>query len=96
VASFLVRFDAGPWIPGLHLLPALPALAGLCGWGLRRAPRPGVALALLTAGITGWLVVAVATGATGLTPPDLPAWLGIAAVSASLATVAGVAATRLR
>ena len=76
-AAFLARAEAGAWFPGLHLVAALPFACALCAWGLRRAPRAGLALAALTAAIAVWLVVAVATGSTGLAPPDLPAWLGI-------------------
>jgi hypothetical protein len=96
VAAFFAREIGGPWFPGLHLLAALPAAAALCAWGLRRARRAGGALALLTAAITVWLLVAVATGATGLAPPDAPAWLGAAAVAAALAAAAGVAAAQRR
>jgi hypothetical protein len=96
VAAFFARETGGPWVPGLHVLSALPAAAALCAWGLRRAPRASLALALLTAGIAAWLVVAVATGATGLAPPDAPAWLGVAAVAASLAALAAAAATQDR
>jgi hypothetical protein len=91
VAAFFAREIGGPWFPGLHLLAALPAAAALCAWGLRRAPRTGGALALLTAGVTAWLVAAVATGATGLAPPDAPLWLGAGAAALSLAAAAAVA-----
>jgi hypothetical protein len=94
VAAFFARETGGPWFPGLHMLAAFPAAAALCAWGLRRAPRVGGALALATAAITVWLIAAVGTGATGLAPPDLPAWLGIAAVAASVAAGAGVALTQ--
>jgi hypothetical protein len=93
-ATFLTRAEAAAWFPGLHLVAALPFACALCAWGLRRAPRAGLALAALTAAIAVWLVVAVATGSTGIAPPDLPAWLGILAVTASVATVVALAATR--
>ena len=93
-AAFLARAEAGAWFPGLHLVAALPFACALCAWGLRRAPRAGLALAALTAAIAVWLVVAVATDSTDLAPPDLPAWLGILAVVASVATVVALAATR--
>jgi hypothetical protein len=93
-ATFLTRAEAAAWFPGLHLVAALPFACALCAWGLRRAPRAGLALAALTAAIAVWLVVAVATGSTGIAPPDLPAWFGILAVTASVATVVALAATR--
>ena len=93
-AAFLARPQDGAWFPGLHVVAALPFACALCAWGLRRAPRAGLALAALTAAIAVWLVVAVATGSTDLAPPDLPAWLGILAVAASVATVVALAATR--
>ena len=73
-AAFLARAEHGAWFPGLHLVAALPFACALCAWGLRRAPRAGLALAALTAAIAVWLVVAVATGSTGLAPPELPLW----------------------
>ncbi len=94
VAAFSARAENGPWFPGLHLVAVLPAACALCAWGLRRTPRAGVALAALTVAIAVWLVIAVATGSTGLAPPDLPVWLGVCAVGASVATVAVVATTQ--
>ncbi len=96
VATFLARHAAGDWFPGLHLLAALPATVALCAWGLRRAPRAGTALAVVTAAISVWLVVAVATGASGLAPPDLPAWLGVGAVALSALSAAGLVARARR
>jgi hypothetical protein len=93
-AAFLARSEDGPWFPGLHLVAALPFACALCAWGLRQAPRAGLALAGLTCAIAVWLVVAVATDSTGLAPPDLPTWLGIWAVAAAVAGVAALAATR--
>ena len=92
-AAFLAQAEHGGWFPGLHLVAALPFACALCAWGLRRAPRAGLALAALTAAIAVWLVVAVATGSTGLAPPDHPPRLGILAVAASVGTVAAFAVT---
>ena len=95
VAAFFARSEQGAWFPGLQLVAVLPLACALCAWGLRQAPRIGLALAGLTAAIAVWLVVAVATGATGLGPPELPTWLGVLAVAAAVGGVAAhVAAHR--
>jgi hypothetical protein len=93
VAAFFAQQEDGAWFPGLHLVAVLPLACGLCAWGLRQAPRIGLALAALTGAIAVWLVVAVATGATGLAPPQLPTWLGVCAVAASVGGVAAHVAT---
>jgi hypothetical protein len=48
----------GDWFPGRHLAAALPALAALCAWGLRHAPRPGAALGAITLATSAWLLIA--------------------------------------
>jgi hypothetical protein len=57
VAVFVPRSLAGPWFPGTQLVPALPCAVPLVAWGLRRAPRVGLALALLTLGGSLWLAL---------------------------------------
>jgi len=52
VAVVLAPDTHGDWFPGRHLLPALPLAVPLVALGLRRAPRAGVALALVTLGIS--------------------------------------------
>jgi hypothetical protein len=52
--------------PARHLIPALPLTVPLVAWGLRRAPRVGTALALLTVAISAWLYVDVRWGGRSL------------------------------
>ncbi len=49
-------------VAGLAVAAALPAAAALSAWGLRRTPRLGSALALLTVGLSVWRAVALVTG----------------------------------
>jgi hypothetical protein len=93
VAVVLVRSLEGEWFPGTHVIGALPLAVPLCAWSLRRASRIGAALVALTLGVSSWLVIAVATGVSGLAPPSAPGWLGPACVAAALA---GLAALCLR
>ena len=78
-ATFLAPTIAGPWFPGHELVCVLAPGAALAGWGLRRFPRTGRALAVLTV-VAGVWVVAVARfdGGTALGPPQgrLP-WAGV-------------------
>jgi hypothetical protein len=96
VAVFLVRSLEGAWFPGLHVIGALPLAVPLCAWSLRRAPRIGGALVALTLLVSAWLLVAVATGESGLAPPSLPSWLGAACVGSAVAALAVLAAGTLR
>jgi hypothetical protein len=41
--------------PARHLLPALPLCVPLVAWGMRRSPRAGTALAVLSVAISAWL-----------------------------------------
>jgi hypothetical protein len=78
VAAFLAPTIAGPWFAGHELVAVLPMLAALGAWGMRRFPRTGRALAMLTLLATVWLLVAVRVdGSAGVAPPRgaLP-WLG--------------------
>ena len=50
VAVFVPRSLAGPWFPGTQLVAALPCAVPLVAWGLRHAPRVGLALGALTLG----------------------------------------------
>ena len=74
VAGFLAPTMFGYWFPPRHMLAALALAVPLVGWGLRRLPRTGTALAVLTAASSVWLYLAVLLGSDGLvTPrPDAP------------------------
>jgi hypothetical protein len=64
----------GAGFPAATFAAALPAAGALCGWGLRRAPRVGALLGVLTLAGSVWLEIALATGATASldNPPDAP------------------------
>jgi len=62
VAVLLAPDTHGDWFPGRHLLPALPLAVPLVALGVRRAPRAGLALALVTLGISVWLYADVRWG----------------------------------
>jgi hypothetical protein len=66
VAALLAPSAHGDWFPARHLLPALPLAAPLIALGLRRLPRLGVGLALLTVGISAWLYAEVRWGGGSL------------------------------
>jgi hypothetical protein len=57
-AAFLAPTIAGPWPPGHELACILPVGAALAAWGLRRVPRTGRALAVLTLVASVWVLVA--------------------------------------
>ena len=57
VAVFVPRSLAGPWFPGTQLVAALPCAVPLVAWGLRHAPRVGLALGALTLGASLWLAL---------------------------------------
>jgi hypothetical protein len=70
VAAFLAPTIAGPWFAGHELVVILPLLGALSGWGLRRFPRTGAALCVLTLAATVWVLVAVRIDAdAGVAPP---------------------------
>ena len=74
VAGFLAPTMFGYWFPPRHMLAALALAVPLVAWGLRRLPRTGIALAVLTTASSVWLYLAVLLGSDGLvTPrPDAP------------------------
>jgi hypothetical protein len=79
VAAFLGPNLRGPWFPGHELVPALPFGAALAAWGLRRFPKTGAGLAVVTIIASLWLLIAARLdGAAALQPPrgDLP-WGGV-------------------
>jgi hypothetical protein len=73
VATFLAPTIAGPWFAGHELVPALPFAAGLAAWTLRRVPRVGRSLVLVSVIASVWLVLAVRLDAdAGTAPPRGP------------------------
>jgi len=78
VASFLAPELHGAWAPARLLLPIVPVGAALAGWGLRHAPRVGAALAAVTLGATGWMLLGLRLGDGGLQPVSGPVpWGGL-------------------
>ncbi len=67
VAVLFAPAATGPWFAARHLIPALPLAVPLVALGLRRAPRVGLALALVTLGIAAWLYADVRWGGGSLT-----------------------------
>ena len=73
VAAFLAPTMFGFWFPPRHPLAALPLAIPLVGWGLRRAPRLGSALTVLTLAGSVWLYVDMRSGGELVTDrPDAP------------------------
>jgi hypothetical protein len=62
VAVLLAPATEGEWFPARHLIPALPLAVPLVAVGLRRLPRIGVALAVVTVALSAWLYVDVRWG----------------------------------
>jgi hypothetical protein len=69
VAAFLAPTMFGPWFPGRHLLAALPLAAPLVALGLRRLPRLGAALAVVSVAASAWLYAAARWGSDKLVDP---------------------------
>jgi hypothetical protein len=82
VGAFLYPTIAGTHFAGRPLVCAFPAGAALAAWSLRRFPRSGAALAVLTVAATVWLLVAVRVDThAGVAPPHGPLpWAGAQAV----------------
>jgi hypothetical protein len=57
VAALVAPTADGNWFPGRHLIPVLALATPLVALGLRRMPRVGIALALLSVGIAVWVYV---------------------------------------
>jgi hypothetical protein len=66
VAVFLAPRTSGNWFPGRHLVAVLPLAAPLAAVGLRRSPRLGTALGLVTVVGSVWLWLAIRTGDASL------------------------------
>ncbi len=69
VAAFLAPTMFGYWFPPRHLLAGLPLALPLVAWGLRRLPRTGTALAVVSVAASTWLYLAVRLGSDGLVEP---------------------------
>jgi hypothetical protein len=69
VAALLAPTMFGFWFPPRHLLAALPLALPLVAWGLRRFPRTGTGLALLSVAASAWLYLDVRFGDGGLVAP---------------------------
>jgi hypothetical protein len=74
VAGFLAPTMFGFWFPGRHLLAALPLAIPLVAWGLRHAPRVGLALCALTGVASLWLYLDARLGGGSLVTdrPEAP------------------------
>ena len=74
IVAFLAPTMFGFWFPPRHLLASLPLAIPLVAWGLRRAPRVGIALSALTLAASVWLYVDVRwVGGSFVTErPDAP------------------------
>jgi hypothetical protein len=75
-AALLAPLGGLPSYPARALVPVLPLAGALAAWALRHAARVGTALAGLTLVASGWLLVALATGAAGgwADPGNHPPW----------------------
>jgi hypothetical protein len=56
IAAFTVDDVDGPWFPGLPLIAVVPLLAALSAWGVRRFRVVGAVLAVVTLGLSVWVV----------------------------------------
>jgi hypothetical protein len=89
VAVFGAPATSGDWFPGRDLLPAVPAGAALCAWGLRHEPRAGAALAGATVVAGAWLLLGARLGTNAsLAPPQGPLPWGGAEVAVCAAVSA--------
>ena len=69
-AGLLAPHVHGAWFPTRLLVAALPFAAAPAAWALRRHPRAGAALALVTVALTVWMLVSALFGDATLAPPD--------------------------
>ena len=74
IVAFLAPTMFGFWFPPRHLLASLPLAVPLVAWGLRHAPRVGIALSFITLAASVWLYVDVrwAGGSFVTERPDAP------------------------
>jgi len=76
VAVLVAPTMFGFWFPGRYLICALPLAVGLVAWGLRRSPRVGVALSLLTLVTSVWWYAELRIGGGAIVGPSSRAPLG--------------------
>ncbi len=76
VAGVLAPTMFGFWFPARDLVAVLPLAAGLCAWGLRRAPRAGAVLLGLTLVTSAWLLAELRIDGGGWIGPSSRAPLG--------------------
>jgi hypothetical protein len=74
VAGLLAPTMFGLWFPPRHLLASLPLAVPLVAWGMRHAPRTGMALSAVTLVASAWLYVDVRWGGGSFVTerPDAP------------------------
>jgi hypothetical protein len=81
MAVFLTPALTGEWFPVRHLVPVLPCAAALAAWGLRHAPRLGLALGALGLAASAWLLAGLWTGSVdGWAEPGRAPWGPLVAV----------------
>jgi hypothetical protein len=76
VAAFVAPTMFGFWFPGRYLVPALPLAVALVAWGLRHAPRVGIALVALTLVTSVWWYAALRIDGRAIVGPSSRAPLG--------------------
>jgi len=76
VAAFVAPTMFGFWFPGRYLICVLPLAVALVAWGMRRAPRAGVALGALTVVTSVWWYAELRIGGGSIVGPSSRAPLG--------------------
>jgi hypothetical protein len=76
VATFIAPTMFGFFFPGRYLVAALPVCVGLVAWGLRHAPRVGVALVAWTLVTSAWWYAALRIDGGTTVGPDARTPLG--------------------
>ena len=76
VAAFVAPTMFGFSFPGRYLLAALPAAVALVAWGMRQAPRAGMALTALTLATSAWWYAELRIDGGAIVGPSSRAPLG--------------------
>jgi hypothetical protein len=76
VATFIAPTMFGFFFPGRYLLAGLPVCVGLVAWGLRSAPRAGLALVAVTLVTSAWWYAALRIDGGTIVGADARAPLG--------------------